>query len=287
MQNSRIVAAFLLNAIVAFPQALSDERGGTKPRFEVASVRLAGPPADGQSCSSRTTPDGVHFECIWLRSCIAEAYRVRADQVSGPGWISDQMYQIFAKAPRGADPKLIPEMLQMLLAERLQLVVHQDRLEAPGYVLAVGKGGANLKPTVEDHRNTTPQVDPFDSAAQATSGRFEFAMSSGGSFHYKCTGISMAALARHLSHLLGAPVIDETQLAGIYDFELDASRQEMQGGDALVISGPAPSFGSSSDDEQSVSIFSSIKKLGLQMEKRHVPGDVIVVDHLVRDPTPN
>jgi uncharacterized protein (TIGR03435 family) len=229
----------------------------------------------------------VHFECILLRSCIAEAYRVRENQVSGPGWISDQMYHIFAKAPRGTDPKLIPEMLQVLLTERLQLVVHRSRLEASGYVLAVAKDGPKLKPTVEDHGNTIPPVDPYDGAAQATGGRFDFAMSSDGAFQYKCTGISMAVLARHLSRLLGAPVVDETKLAGSYDFQLDASREDMQGGTALVISGPAPSFGSSSDDQKGVSIFSSIKKLGLQLEKRHVPEDSIVVDHVVREPTPN
>ena len=44
--------------------------------------------------------------------------------------------------------------------------------------------------------------------------------------HLECTGVSMESFAEGLAARLGRPVIDETGLAGRFDFTLDSSRMQ-------------------------------------------------------------
>ena len=56
-----------------------------------------------------------------LLDLIAVAYRVRATQVSGPTWLSDQSFDIEAKVPASAPQKDRNTMLQPPLEERFGL----------------------------------------------------------------------------------------------------------------------------------------------------------------------
>jgi hypothetical protein len=91
-------------------------------------------------------PGRVRLENWALLDLIAAAYSVRATQVSGPAWLSDQIFDIEAKAPDGAPKEELNAMLQSLLEERFGLKVHRDTRTGQGFALVVGKNGPKLKP---------------------------------------------------------------------------------------------------------------------------------------------
>lgn len=227
-----------------------------KPAFEVASVRPAGPTAAGSG--SRSTRDGIDFPGATLAYCIGFAYKVKPYQISGPAWLSDNRYDIAAKGPAGTNPKQLEEMLQSLLAERFDLKIHKEPRDFRGFALVVEKGGPKLP------------VNPTTFGALRV-----------GSWRLWAEGVGMAQLAGQLSLSLGHPVIDMTQLTAKYDFSLEWSRE-----DALdrigYFSQAAPT-----PQENEVSIDTSLDALGLKLQPRKVPLDVIVVDHADKTPTEN
>jgi uncharacterized protein (TIGR03435 family) len=93
-----------------------------------------------------TGPDRVQLENWPLLDLIAAAYSVRATQVSGPDWLSDQGFDIEAKLPDGTPKEELNAMLQSLLEERFGLKVHRATKTGQGFALTVGKNGPKLKP---------------------------------------------------------------------------------------------------------------------------------------------
>ena len=73
-------------------------------------------------------------------------------QISGPGWLDSERYDIVAKLPRGATKAEFMVMLQNLLAERFKLTLHREKKDLPMYALVVGKNGPKMKESVEDAR---------------------------------------------------------------------------------------------------------------------------------------
>ena len=95
------------------------------------------------------------------------------------------------------------------------------------------------------------------------------------------------------------PVVDMTGLTGAYDIGVDISAE-----DAMNVMTSATDFGMGrrgagdgdggksmaagiASDPSGASMISSIQKLGLRLEPRKAPLDVVVVDRINRDPTPN
>jgi uncharacterized protein (TIGR03435 family) len=79
----------------------------------------------------------------------------------------------------------------------------------------------------------------------------------------------MVVLASMLGRPLGAPVVDQTGIKGTYDFDLNFA--------------PVESAGSSLP-----SIFTAIQEqLGLKLESRKVPLQMLVIDKCQRVPTEN
>src|ERR1035441_2309459 len=91
------------------------------PAFEVASVKLSvpftmeriGSPQQNRVIS--IDPARATFRNCTLLSLVARAWRVKEYQVSGPEWIRDQRFDIFAKLPEGASTDAVPEKIQTLL----------------------------------------------------------------------------------------------------------------------------------------------------------------------------
>jgi uncharacterized protein (TIGR03435 family) len=128
-------------------------------------------------------------------------------------------------------------MLQTLLADRFQLVIHHEQKSAPAYALVVAKSGLKMKPS------------------EATG-----SSSQGGKGQITATGVTMAKLADQLSRRLGVPVVDLTETPGGYDFKLQWS-----------IDGDA-------NDAQSALFDALQSQLGVKLEARKLPLDLIVVD---------
>ena len=82
--------------------------------FEVASIR---PTKEGTPRSMRTTTRGISYARISLAECIAEAYKVRTGQISGPALLAAR-YDIAANASEAVTNDQRRLMLQALLADR-------------------------------------------------------------------------------------------------------------------------------------------------------------------------
>jgi uncharacterized protein (TIGR03435 family) len=235
--------------------------------FEVASIKPA--PAGQNRGGTRSTMDSIIFTNANLRYCITFAYHVHDYQITAPGWLQDARFDITAKGPSGTKPKQLPEMLQTLLAQRFQLQVHREIKELPGYELVVGKDGPRL--TESEPKPAGPGM-----SGMHTSMKFPVGGTLAGE------NVRMDSLAANLSMMLGRPVIDRTALRGEYNISLAFSFEDTRGGSMISFTGAPPP-----QVEQSESVFQSIQKLGLRLESKKVPTEMIVVDRMERTPTEN
>ncbi len=225
--------------------------------FEVASIR---PNAANDNRFMFRGGPVLTADGVTLKFLVVHAYDVLAYQVSGgPGWMSTDCWDIRAKAG-SIKGKLQSEqflsMLRALLADRFQLKVHSETKEVSVYALVVGKSGSKLIPNNGTGKDTR---------------------SAWGSFSVQKG--SAAALAHQLSLQLGRTVIDKTELKGEYDFKLEWQPEPGQG--VLETLGlPADPRPSPPADTNRSSIFTAVQdQLGLRLEARKGPVEIIVIDH--------
>jgi uncharacterized protein (TIGR03435 family) len=94
-----------------------------------------------------------------------------------------------------------------------------------------------------------------------------------GAFGFKFQNAPVAQLAGSIEHELKKPVVDKTGLAGMYDFELRFSREN------VPIEASHPDYGS---------IFTALQdQLGVRLTPQEVPMDYLIIDHVERTPTEN
>jgi uncharacterized protein (TIGR03435 family) len=243
---------------------------------------------------------------------IAIAYNVKLDQISGPGWMNDILYDIVARLPNGTSKDEIPAMLQSLLQDRFKLAVHRETKNQPVLALVVAKGGPKLQPATDNpqpiggnlHAPLPPVATPYGLVRILTDS------------HENCTlqssKMSMTGLADLLTNLFqGAAgqqgvwqeVVDKTGLTGQYQVSFNTSIFFLRlrsrilgvsvdtGGNAPIDEPQNPR-----DVDTDVSalpppldplIFESIQKLGLKLETSKAPVAMLVVDHAEKNPTAN
>lgn len=258
-----LVAAALAGSSIAPSQAAGPLS------FDVASVKPAAPCcAPGQWREPKVLDDRIDFRYVTLRYCVAFAYRMKEYQVSGPTWIAETRYDIVAKGPEGARREQLPEMMRKLLADRFQLATHTEKKEFNVFALLVAKGGAKLKAA-------PPAADPN------AGGNFVIGMN-GTVGQMQVKNADMTALANTLPRFVGKPVVNLTDLAGRFDFDVEFSPEDMKG-----IAPPPPVDNAASNAQFGVSIFTSIQRLGLKLESQKLPLDAIVIDRAEKTPTDN
>ena len=126
------------------------------PTFEVASVKPAAPITGNtirvmmRGGPGSPDPGQITYTNVTVKNVLMNAYGVKGFQISGPGWLDSERYDIVAKVPRGATKAEFMVMLQNLLAERFKLTLHREKKDLPMYALVVGKNGPKLKESVDD-----------------------------------------------------------------------------------------------------------------------------------------
>jgi len=251
--------------------------------FEVASIRPAAPQPDRRVFSGfGNDPGRFTATNVTVRDVLMRVYQVRAQQITGPAWIDADRYDIVAKLPEGATRDHIAAMIRNLLVERFKLSLRVERKETPVYVIQVGKSGPKL----------TEAVDGDEPAAGKTIG---ITISDGrlpGLVRIEGHKTTLSRFAIMLSRVLDRPVVDQTRLPGIYDFTLEVGASDLQmkkpgapppeaAGGGKGEGGPAP------DTAPATSIFSAIQHLGLRLETKKAPLDMIIVEKGERVPTAN
>lgn len=227
--------------------------------FEAASIKpnTSGRPGSGIS----TYPARIKVINSSLKFCIQVAWNVKDFQVAGgAGWMDAERYDIDAVAAEPFKKDEYREMLKKLLADRFGLAIHSETQDKQGYALVVAKNGSKLPPAVED-----PSI--------------LFSRTPSGDTTLKAPNVSMAQLASALSSTLGATVVDKTWIEGRFDASFQWTPDSSQ--PVRLKSGelaPAPA-----DATPGPSIFTAIQeKLGLRLESRKVPTEVIVIDRANR-----
>jgi uncharacterized protein (TIGR03435 family) len=292
------------------------------PAFEVASIKPAPGlnPADAAAGKLHVgmTIDGARVDIgfLSLADLIPIAYRLKRYQVSGPDWMAAQRFDVQATLPEGASKDQVPEMLQALLAERFKLVAHRDSKENSVYALVVGKNGPKLKDSPPD--TATPSDDKSSAGAAigdakgqmrvnvegksavvvgGQMGKMRMSMGPDGMMHMEAEKMTMPSFADLLSPFLDRPVVDLTELKGSYQISLSLSMDDLRGAArkaGMAIpgqAGPGSDAGrqpaAAASDPSGGSLFSAVQQLGLKLESRKVPVEILVIDHLEKNPTEN
>jgi uncharacterized protein (TIGR03435 family) len=245
-------------------QALPVER---PPAFDVASVKL-NRSADDSSSSAFASGGAFNARNATVRGVIQEAYQLKDGNLLGvPGWADSERYDIAAKPESPVSTEQAHSMLQTLLADRFLLKVHRETREVPVYALTVGNRGAKLKEAVDSNCVAPPSGPP--SGPPPRTGYCGGSLVSRGRLTSR--KVSMQKFAATLSEIMGRPALDMTELAGVFDIDLQWSPDETQfGGTASTDSSGAPS------------IYAALQDLGLKLEARKGPIEVVVIDHVER-----
>jgi uncharacterized protein (TIGR03435 family) len=223
--------------------------GQTPSAFEVASVRITPPDKIGYTALPKYGTNRFISTNITLDLMIQLAYGVTWNQISGMEKLGKYHYDITAKAEDGVviTGETLGPRLRQLLEQRFKLATHRETKEFPGYALVVAKAGPKLQPSKQDS-TAYGMVYP------------------GG---LRAPHATMEVLAIDLASPLGRPVIDQTGVKGQYDIQLDYARD----GDA---------------NSSLPSIFTALEEqLGLKLEPRKVPVELLVIDRIETVPSEN
>ncbi len=277
--------------------------------FEVASVKPAAPPPDGRMFfGSRggpgtSDPGQITWTNATLKTLLTIAYDVKNYQVSGPGWLDTERYDIIAKVPEGATKKQVGVMWQNLLKERFGVIVHHESKEFQVSELVVAKGGAKLKETSLDP-NAPPPAPPSGppgppkldkNGVPEMNGPGLMMMIQAGPNgpvgHMVARAQEISGLATVLGNQLNRPVVDRTGLTGKYDFNLeytpDLSRMPPPP-PGLAGPGLAPAGPGAEASEPGSNLAAAIEQqLGLRLVGSKAKLDVVVVDKAEKVPTEN
>ena len=268
--------------------------------FEVASIKLSDQNAQSQAVSAGIHIDGamVRYSAVDLKIIIAAAWGVKNYQISAPDWMAAERWNITAKLPDGSDRKEIPAMIQALLRDRFQMKTHRETRELQVYGLIVAKDGLKLKETPADPAAASADVPKPAVNVGASAGGGGTVVNYGNGAYFtigndKLEGrkMQMSVLGDILARFADRPVVDMTGLKGNYDFTMEFSPEDFRAMmiRAAVAQGSVlpPDVLKLADAAPGDSLFNAVEKLGLKLEARKSPIDMLVVDRALRTPTAN
>jgi uncharacterized protein (TIGR03435 family) len=228
---------------------------GLAQTFEVASIRASQfQSVDGEGNrreSVEVSSDRLTMRNVTLRSCISWAYNVQDFQIAGK--LGAERFDITAKAAAPSTLPMLRAMLGTLLTDRFKLTLHRDIRPLASLTLVVARGGPKLRLSHEDAPGILRPSSGVMVAQHAT----------------------MSEFINTLAGPLRAPVVDKTGLTGRYDFTVDlgAYFADTKAGEQPDVTGILTS--------------ALQEQLGLNLESRKVPVEILVIDHVERSPTEN
>ena len=286
--NRGLIGVLLLSA-VTFGQA--------PPAFEVASIRPSSEQVTQVSAGLRVAGSQVRVTGMSLKDYIGMAYGVKPQQIEGPDWLGQARFDLAATIPADGSAAQLEGMLQSLLADRFKMTMHREKKEFPVYALGVAKGGAKIQPSAAGPEPVTAEKQPeVNVAAGGSSAGVGADLGGGSSFMFgnnklEVKKLTMTDFAEVLTRFVDRAVINETGLTGKYDATLELApedytpvliRSAVNAGVVLPPQALRMLDGANADP------FSNpLRTVGLTLESRKAPLDVIVVDAIAKTPTEN
>jgi uncharacterized protein (TIGR03435 family) len=229
------------------------------PAFDVASVKRSPPQPPGKGGSSmRADPGRLTGTNVPLKRYLIAAWGLKDYQISAPDWMNDERYDVTATMPAGTPTREVLLMLQTLLVDRFKIVAHSETKELAVYALVVDRNGLKLKPAGGFGTNVSSSPKRRTMRANAT----------------------MKSFAGTLSGLLDRPVVDMTGITGGFNISLEWAPDEMP-------SNPNGNEGRAADGDPGPTIYTALHEVGLKLESRKAPIEVLVVDRAERVPVEN
>jgi uncharacterized protein (TIGR03435 family) len=219
---------------------------GLGQSFEVASVK---PNTDWGPNTLTCLPGGERFRVrnMPLLFIIGAAYNVPNRQISGMlEKTALEDYDIEAKADRPASREQMMGMLRDLLEDRFKLKVRRETREMKAQALLVAKTGAKL----DQNRDGA-----------------ELFMDRIGRNKWGFRNMPMPMFANVLSSWVDDTVVDQTRLPGTYNFTIEAALERA---------------GQPTADPSGPSLRMALEGLGLRLESKKMPVEILVVDHIER-----
>jgi uncharacterized protein (TIGR03435 family) len=233
----------------------------TAQTFEVATIRPAQYSPNTPDCGLRPAPGNLQYiaKCTSARPILWTSYWLKSSQIiGGPDWLDTDRWDIVGQAPRTSTIDELHIMMQNLFVERFRLQSHHEQREMPVYVLTIDpKGAKNL--IRHDTKNASDvSIEQSDERPN---------------HKWNARFAPMNFLAWRLSMWLDRPIINQTGLEGSYDF-------------GFAFSDDVP-LGAQLPPARYEVVFNALREqLGLRLESRRAPADVLVIDHIER-PTDN
>jgi uncharacterized protein (TIGR03435 family) len=297
--------AILILAVTALAQDTSK-----RLEFEAASVRPAPQPTGGRirigppGGPGTADPTRYNFNFVTIRNLLMNAYNVKSYQIVGPSWLDMERYELTATMAPGTTKDQGAVMLQNLLADRFGLKLHKETKELPLYELVVGKNGPKLKAHVDDPnapKLLEPGAGPLPlgkNGVPVVPPGANLMMISNGKLHIMSNKATTGHLADTLSDNLRTPVVDKTGLTGEYDIDLEFSADGLAGipppppgagpGGLGPGPGPGPAPGAGGDAGDPISLTAAVQEqLGLRMDQKKGPVEILVIDHAEKVPSEN
>jgi uncharacterized protein (TIGR03435 family) len=250
----------------------------TRPEFEVASIKPASPFA--RNVFIVPGPGGgVSLNNFTLKEMIVLGWRVQPFQISGgPPWLDSVHYDVVAKPETKPKQDEIPLMLQALLADRFQLVIHHDTKELPLFALTLARKDGKLGPKLIPHEGACTALDPPERLPPSEPGKRPVLPCGAmqiGARTLIAVGVPIASVAPLLARILGSTVIDKTGLTGNFDLRAEWTLDENQALAFLLPGTPPPP----PSDTAGPSIFTAMQEqLGLKLISQKGPVEILVID---------
>jgi uncharacterized protein (TIGR03435 family) len=174
-------------------------------------------------------------------------------------------------------------MLRNLLVERFRMGSRRETRELAGFALTPAKAGAKLKAAAPVSGEGAEPVlksgaDGFFVAPERPGMFLQLTLAQGVRCTFRQT--TMTTLAAALERWLKRPVEDATGLPGAYDFRMDFASEGLDMG-----SGRIPV--SAGSGETPPDLHSALASLGLKLEGKKTPVEMVVIEHVERTPTAN
>jgi|SRR5579862_8705181 len=291
-----IISALLVS--LSFGQTSFGQTSPAKLEFEVASVRPSAPSAPEQ-VKVGLHIDGAQVRCNYLSlsDYLGIAYRVKANQISGPEWITSERFDISAKLPSGATQEQIPEMMQNLLADRFQMTLHRESKELPVYMLEVAKGGLKLKESPPDpDSDATDDKSGLNVAGGGSRDGISVDLGKGAYYafannRFEAKKVTMLQLAGILERFMDRPIQDKTNLKGRYEVTLDVSQDDYRW--MLIHAGVSAGVVLPPEALRLIelpggdTLMTALQKAGLTLTPRKGSLEMLVVDRAQKTPLEN
>jgi uncharacterized protein (TIGR03435 family) len=260
-------AVFLL---LAFP-ALARSQA-----FEAISIKPAGS-GEPHNMRIRVLPNGdLNATAVPVIALLTYAYDVPVNpspRLAGfTYW--PETYDIEARTAANAIPASLPEsetrrrtqeMIRRLLADRFKLVMRVEQKTMSVYALTVASGGPSLKESTIAEKDCV-----FDTGTPESCHNFLM----GRGHPLNARAINLDDLVHYIENWTDLPVVNRTALSGLFAVETD-------GWTPMRLPPPPPNsppgnFGGLS------TIFTELRKLGLELKQQEATVPVYTVEHIDR-----